>query len=325
MTPLPIFTLLPTNTQLWNLKEFIQFLINHLGQAIQINTNSEGPSLDTIGVYQLLDQFGYTDVRISTNNLIETHNKFQIVHPCPFRFFTVDKRDYSIYHTWNYKKIFGCFYNRPLWYRIGLAATLQHDYSQQSLINIRCNPTDPNQRSLFEIQQLFNYHPNSLTKFISVAKQWPLQLERNDGYTLYNHTTGHTDQLTSFYPEFLIDIVAETWTAGRTFFPTEKTTRPILLKKPFIIFGSKDYLDYLHQMGFKTFCEFWPEDYDGFAEKDRYLKIINLIDTLSKKSIIELQDIYIKMQKILDHNYNLLITGNFNTNIKYINNLEYAD
>jgi hypothetical protein len=105
---------------------------------------------------------------------------------------------------------------------------------------------------------------------------------------------------------------------GNTFYPTEKTTRPIWLKKPFIIFGSKNYLDYLHQLGFKTFYEFWSEDYDGYEGRDRYVKILQLIDNLAKKSTVELTQIYQDMQSILDYNYNLLMTQSYNTNISYI-------
>jgi hypothetical protein len=92
----------------------------------------------------------------------------------------------------------------------------------------------------------------------------------------------------------------------------------MLLKKPFIIFGSQDYLLYLRQMGFKTFYNFWDEDYDGFETKDRYVRILKLINELSTKSIDELTDMYLGMQEILDHNYNLLITQEFSKKINYV-------
>jgi len=82
--------------------------------------------------------------------------------------------------------------------------------------------------------------------------------------------------------------------------------------------GSKNYLDYLHQMGFRTFGDFWNEDYDGYEDKERYVKILQLIDDLSKKSTVELEKMYWDMQYSLDHNYNLLLNQNYATDITYI-------
>ena len=313
------FTLIPANNFIWNQKEFTQFLIDHQHQPISLSTNREGVCLTTAGVYELLEQFNYTDVTIVTNNRLETHPTFRVQYYSPFAFFGVDHTNYSHLHQWEQQKIFGCFYNRPLWHRLGLAATLQHDYCQHTSLNIRQSIQHEDQRSLFEIDQLFKNHPESFVKFSKVCNSWPLMLEEQDGYTVENNTTGHTDQLAQFYTDFLIDIVAETWTVGNTFFPTEKTVRPMLLKKPFIAMGSKNYLCYLRQLGFMTFNEFWSEDYDGYEGQQRYIKILQLIDELSKKSKSELNDMYWSMQYTLDHNYTLLANQNYTTDITHVN------
>ena len=71
-------------------------------------------------------------------------------------------------------------------------------------------------------------------------------------------------------------------------------------------------------MGFKTFNNFWNEDYDGFADGNRYAKILDLIDQLSTLSVNELNDIYQDMQPILDHNHNLLMTETYKKDLSYI-------
>ena len=313
------FDIHPANTTFWNRDDFIKFLIDNQGQSINLTTSNEGPCLNTIGIYQLLEQFKFQDVVIHTTNVLETHPKFKIKKSIS-KFLSVNTINYNKFHIWNRSKIFGCFYNRPLWYRIGLAAILQSTYADCSIINVRCNPKDIDAQVLFETQQLFKNHLDSFIKFSNVVNSWPIQLEPVDTYGFCN-TVEHTDQLAEFYLNFLIDIVAETWTTGRTFFVTEKTVRPMLLKKPFVMFASKNYLDYLHQMGFRTFCDFWSEDYDGYEGKDRYVKILELIDNLSKKSIDELQRMYWDMQYTLDHNYNLLMTQTYNKSITYINEI----
>lgn len=312
------FSIIPSNEKIWNESEFVDFLIANQGQPIELDTNREGPDLTACGVYRLLDQFNYSDVTIITNNPLETHGRYTIKTSSPFFFFDVQSKDYTQYHTWNQQKVFGCFYNRPLWHRIGLAAKLQTDYEQLSLINVRCNPQDVDQRSLFEVNTLFENDPASVERFISVADSWPIQIEKNDGYTLGNNTTGHTDQLVKFYPDFLIDIVGETWINGRTFYPTEKTVRPMLLKKPMIVMGSVSSLDYLHQMGFQTFCNFWSEEYDGYEGKERYIRILALIDELAAKSKEELADLYQQMQPVLEHNYQLLQAKTYRKQVEYI-------
>ena len=312
------FVLLPANGFVWNHNELIQFLIANQDNKILIDTHEEGVCLESAGVYQLLEHFRFADVVINTTNPLEQHSKFKIQIVEPQKFFKITDKSYQQYHVWNKNKIFGCLYNRPLWYRIGLAAEMQIKHNDISLINFRSNPHDADQQQLFEIQQLFEQAPQSLEKFCQVKHTWPMQIESTDSYTAGNTTNAHIDQVAMFYPEFLIDLVAETWTQGRCFFPTEKTIRPMLLKKPMIVMGSRDYLDYLHQMGFKTFNKFWNENYDGFADGNRYAKILDLIDQLSKLSVNELNGMYQEMQPILDHNYNLLMTKTYKKDISYI-------
>jgi hypothetical protein len=306
------FTLIPANNFIWNHNQLLKFLIEQQGSPIEICTHNEGVCLRTSGVYQLLEKFGYNEVKIDTNNLLEKHNRFEINIINPFKFFNLVHNNYNQYHSWNKTKIFACLYNRPLWHRLGLAAEMQSRYEHISIINMRANPHNIDQRQLFEVQTLFENSPDSFKKFAEVKTTWPRQLEKQDGYTVGNTTNGHTDQLSEFYSNFLIDIVAETWTQGNTFFPTEKTVRPILLKKPFIVFGPQDYLLYLRQMGFRTFENFWSEEYDGYSEVERYTRILELIDSVATKSFSDLEKMYWDMQYTLDHNYNLLVSGQFN-------------
>jgi hypothetical protein len=312
------FCLKPANDYIWNQQEFVDFLIANQGQAITVDTNEEGVNLCSAGVYKLLEQFGYQNVTVITNNLIEAHPSFQIQNRNPFKFFKLAHSDYTQYHSWNKTKIFACLYNRPLWYRLGLAAEMQCSYNDISVINLRANPHDVDERKLFEIQKLFENAPGSFDKFAQVSTTWPRQLENQDGYTKGNNTNGHTDQLAYLYPDFLIDIVAETWTQGHCFFPTEKTVRPMLLKKPMIVMASANYLEHLRQMGFRTFSDFWDEDYDGYEDADRYTKILQLIDKLSQLSVDQLETMYWDMQYTLDHNYNLLVSGKFNQTITHV-------
>jgi hypothetical protein len=310
------FEIVPADGYIWNRDDFIKFLISNQGEEILISIRSEGACLKTAGVYALLDLFKFKQVTIRTSNIFEAHDLYTIDIHDAFKFFKVSDVDYAQYHTWSQNKLFGVLYNRPIWHRIGIASHVLHNHADKAVINFRANPHSEDDRKLFELQKLFEVNPTSALQFLQ--HDFPVQLENQDGYTVGATTVQHTDQLASFYRDFLIDIVAETFVAGKTFFVTEKTVRPMLMKKPFIVMGSKCFLIHLRQMGFKTFNDFWSEDYDGYAGKDRYNQILDIVDKLAKKSLDELGEMYYNMNSILDHNYNLLLSQRYNQVLEYV-------
>jgi hypothetical protein len=78
-------------------------------------------------------------------------------------------------------------------------------------------------------------------------------------------------------------------------------------KKPFVLGAPPYTLKLLKEHGFKTFSDFWDESYDSITvHEERLLKIFEVIDFINSKSIEELQEMYIQMKPILEHNYNLI-------------------
>lgn len=304
------FVVSPSDHHIWNRVQLEQFLIDHQNQDIVLFTQEEGCDCEIIGLYSLLDLFKFRSVTIYTCNPFEKHGRYNIrLDPISLKFFNVDQQSISTYqkmHHWNFSKIFGILYNRPIWHRLGLVSHMYTHHRHKTLINFRSDPSKIDERKLFEIDQLFTNHPESARNFLNCYQAFPLTLKIVDDYTKGGTTKMHTDQLCECYPNFFIDIVAETFINGNTFFATEKTVRPMLLKKPMIIMGSKNYLLYLRQMGFRTFGDFWNEEYDGFAGPDRFNRIIKLIDHLANMSTNELEKMYLDMTYTLDHNYNLL-------------------
>lgn len=313
------FTIITADGFIWNYSELLKFLVDNQGQDITIDTNGEGCCSASNGTYKILEPFKFKSVTIKTNNVVEYHPSYNIdIGQSSFRFFELATGDYSAYHQWNQRKIFGSLYNRAIWHRTGLASHMAKYHRDITALNFRSNPHTEEGRELFELQGLFERVPATARDFLEVADQFPVQLEAVDGYTVGETTTVHTDQLCEFYKDFLVDIVAETFTSGRTFFATEKTVRPMLLKKPFIHMGPKCFLIHLRQMGFKTFHDFWDEEYDGYDGALRFTHILKLVDNISQKSKEELQDMYNCMKPILDHNHNLLMSQQYNRAINYV-------
>lgn len=99
-------------------------------------------------------------------------------------------------------------------------------------------------------------------------------------------------------------VVTETLFYGSTLHLTEKSFRPIVNKRPFILAGPPGSLHYLRSYGFKTFSEFWDESYDLEQDPHKRLdKISKLIAEINKLDLFALEELLAKMQEILEHNY----------------------
>jgi hypothetical protein len=307
------------NDKLWNFQELISYLAKNQHQHISLKINPEAICLETLGIYRLLDNFKFKQVDIYTENQLEKHANYNIVIDYENTFLSEKLDISSTLHVWDQTKTFLNFYGRPTASRLGIASHLLNCHAKNSLIHFSFGNTD-DELQLYELEKLLQYDLGSIKKVGNLIVDMPIKQGTTNGYnkTRYNFN----DKLTQIYQHILIDIVAETHVLGNTFFVTEKITRPMWLKKPFIVFGSRDYLCYLRQLGFKTFqtptLDFWSEDYDGYEGRERYIRILALIDKLAKKSKEELQELYRAMQPILDHNYNLLQTQSYNTTITKI-------
>lgn len=92
---------------------------------------------------------------------------------------------------------------------------------------------------------------------------------------------------------------------ARYMFLTEKTFKPILFKKPFIIVGQPGILYHLQQNGYKTFNTLWDESYDSTADpKARFDKITDLLLHLSQLDDTSFNILLRKTSDIVDHNFN---------------------
>ena len=86
-----------------------------------------------------------------------------------------------------------------------------------------------------------------------------------DGATIrdqYNAEKNTNRSLLDHYHRFHVELVAESYIYGETFFPTEKTVRPLAAGKPIIVMGPRHFLRRLKQQGFRTWSDLWDESYD---------------------------------------------------------------
>jgi hypothetical protein len=104
---------------------------------------------------------------------------------------------------------------------------------------------------------------------VSIDDHWV-----SDQYDAAHNTN---QDLLAHYHRFDIEIVMETVTVGPAFFPTEKTARPITAAKPMLIYGPRDYLKNLRDLGFRTWHTCWDESYDQLEGPERWQAMRDLI------------------------------------------------
>lgn len=110
-----------------------------------------------------------------------------------------------------------------------------------------------------------------------------------------------------FYKDSLVSIVTETNFDLQELTLTEKSFKPIKEKHPFIIVGVPGALKALKEFGYKTFSEFWDENYDSIEDPRARMKMIieitKYIGSWSNDKILEFKK---QVKPIVEHNYQIL-------------------
>lgn len=310
------YTLELENDQLLNIIPLVKFLKENEGTDITLTVNQESHCLHSMKVYDLVDLFNFKSVTFESLSAIESHNKYTILHDVWHHWLTTERikfHNFSKDYSWNQSKIFGCFYGRPSAARLGITSYLYSHHLEKSLIKFKFDLSDEDTRKHFEITKLFSWDPDRLSDLNSMLKTIPPA-----DYTAYDYSTGRYDfnnPLTDLYSNIFVDIISEATNIGDSFYPTEKFSRAVLCKKPFIVMAPKYYLKYLKQMGFRTFNRWWSESYDDLEAKDRYFAILKLIDYIAKLPKSDIITLNNDIKADVEYNYQLLVDQKFNKNI----------
>lgn len=133
----------------------------------------------------------------------------------------------------------------------------------------------------------------------------PYRLE-NDRVSRRRVLLGGDPKLTdiSVYNQTFCHLVAETYKGLHPPFFTEKIFKPIATKQPFMVFGAKHSLQFLQNIGFKTFSPWINEQYDTLDQPARFNAILEEIDRISAMSMNELKELKTELASTVDYNYN---------------------
>jgi len=301
---------------IWNLEYHTASMLAEYNQTqrIELNLNQEGPCANAIGLYRLLDHItGLFDipknkVSICTSNQIEHHDQYKIVKYPPL--YIPETNDFYNQNKHNFKpktfdsafKTFGLFIGRSNWIRLWLASELHSNYHDKTVMTFHYNRDIDFHRPHCGVDELMNQNVDlSLLDQVSQLLQAsPITVDAIlEEYPMLS--PAHLN-IAKVYHNFFCEIICETYFSGTSFYPTEKIWRPIMLKTPFIVHGPQNYLANLKRLGFKTFDQWWSEGYESDTPDYQPVEILKIINDLSKKSTVELSQMYQEMQPVLDHN-----------------------
>jgi hypothetical protein len=108
------------------------------------------------------------------------------------------------------------------------------------------------------------------------------------------------------YNRTAYSIVAETGLDNRYSFFTEKTAKPMMARRLFVMFSGYKFLQNLRSLGFQTFDTVVDESYDLiYNDNDRWTAAFEQVQRLCKMNQSE---VFAKIAPAVDHNYSLLMT-----------------
>ena len=104
-------------------------------------------------------------------------------------------------------------------------------------------------------------------------------------------------------PSNYIDFITETEYFRREVYLTEKTSRAIISKTPFVLLATPYSLETLKQKGFKTFSKYWDESYDIVLNHNKRLDMVfKLFEYFNDLSKNDLETILDDTKDILEYN-----------------------
>lgn len=170
---------------------------------------------------------------------------------------------------------------------------------------------------IFGLDKLNNKSPHCLDKYTETAVPvdeplghfYPMGVKGFDNEANPVAVNAYRLGLQPFYREAFIDVLCESRYAQPTANISEKTTQAIQYRTPFLLLAPPHTLEYIRDLGFKTFDKWWDESYD--QEEDHYLRmraVYAIIKDLSNKSHDELYEMYMEMQDVLNYNVDRLLS-----------------
>jgi hypothetical protein len=292
-----------------------------LGESVVLDMRSEGPSLQALGVRDVVDS--WLRDRKQSPDSVEVHRWSNSVEFVPYKLNKCSNPSHFFFMCKDYwldeqpvfeinlsSKLFGLFLGRMTFAR---AIILYQSCvaSKNIFISKMTNPVPlPWQTSAqdeINLDQLSDWlSTNAQYRMFEWYDRYPIssidQKSVRDQFATSKSYADTNKSLLDYYNRFSIEIVCETYTMGNTFFPTEKTIRPVMACKPVLVYGPKYFLARLRTMGFKTYSDFWDESYDLYQGATRWQMIQQVMQSIEQMTQDQQHELLVNANAIALHN-----------------------
>jgi hypothetical protein len=300
---------------------------------ITLDLRSEGPSLARLGIAAVVDAWlaqhrlspdTVMVIRWSNGGESVDYKKSRCSVPSHFWYYAQEYRlppETVFGGTRSY--LFGLFLGRATVHRNVIMYQVQQQWAKRFLIS-RLTAMTPSGVLVPEPWNIQNFSgcrlPETLSDWMPgqesqvinwFATQQFVSLDgraTRDQYTDANSHFVHNRSMLAHYDKFNIELVCESCTLGQTFFPTEKTARPIAGTKPWLIYAAPGYIQHLKRMGFRSFDSVWDESYDQLEGPARWSAMRQVIQRLIDLDAAQLNDLLSQAHEIARYNHQHLET-----------------
>lgn len=178
----------------------------------------------------------------------------------------------------------------------------------------------PHRKLFFELMRQNNMLEGSIINLFGVYKSKFLNLVKDPQQAIIDHVqkkeSPETTKLlnNNFASQHISETIMEnSWVSvvGETFpyengcfFVTEKTAKPLMAGRPFIMLGGANYLKQLRQLGFKTFSPVIDESYDEIPDLET--RVVSAFNSFKKLATQDPSEITQKLLPILQHNQEIM-------------------
>lgn len=296
---------------IWNRDKFILDLIV-AGQRpqIMINLRYEGPDCGNAGIDDIISTLAEQKLINADSIVIRTSNQISSSQYREERVSFMELKHAqelaknTIINNTDPVLKFGIFIGRSNWLRLGLASYIWKHYRDSACMTFHYDSTSDYHQQHCGLEEFISKNWCDRDQAFEFISNLPIKFDNQTYPILWS---GRAFDLVQHYPKFFCEIVCETFFTNRTFMVTEKTMRPIINKKPFIVQGPKWYLKNLHSLGFKTFNQWWDESYDQDPSDSRYTGLKWNIDYIAQQDSQTINKWYREMESTLEHNYQTLL------------------
>lgn len=293
-------SVITSDSKVWNLGEVVQSIViaKNTNQDLVLDLLDEGPDFETLELLEYINNWDSRTTVLTRNAVQKPVGSINFIQYYPHFLHSTQNALGEVVIDKNIEKPIGMFIGRSNTHRLYLSSYL---YQQNLAIQtFHYDPTIEFHQNNLGLDQLVEiYGVSALPQAIHLMANSPVITDEKVPYPILSE---HHNNLYKQYNNFLVDIVCETYYTGNTFFPTEKTWRPIMLSTPFIVQGPQWYLHRLRDMGFQTFDRWWDEGYAEDPADHQPVEIIKVVDFLAKKDISELNALYKEMKPVLANN-----------------------